>query len=318
MNYKPILIIGGDPKSIFFEIFFKALKKIKVKNPILLVTSHKLLKEEMRVFGFKRKVNIIDKKKINHLKLNKNYLNIIDIKLDIKNIDQKKVVKQYIKECFDEAFKLVKLKISNKFINGPITKEVFLDKKFLGVTEYIANKFKIKNVAMLIYNKRHSVCPITTHLPVKNISKSLNKKNIFDKIILIDKFYKNHLKRKPNIAVTGLNPHCESISIFNEDEKIVKPCIQKLIKKDLKIKGPFSADTIFQKSNRDKFDVIVGMYHDQVLTPLKTLYEFDAINITLGLPFIRISPDHGPNTKMFRKNKSNPLSLIRAIEFLDR
>jgi len=152
----------------------------------------------------------------------------------------------------------------------------------------------------------------------KIISKSINKKNIFDKIILVNKFYKNHLKRKPNIAVTGLNPHCESVSKFNEDKKIIKPCVEKLNKKGLKIKGPFPADTIFQKSNRDKFDVIVGMYHDQVLTPLKTLYEFDAINITLGLPFVRVSPDHGPNIKMFRKNKSNPLSLIRAIEFLDR
>ena len=73
----------------------------------------------------------------------------------------------------------------------------------------------------------------------------------------------------------------------------------------------------FLKKNRKKFDVIVGMYHDQVLTPLKTLYEYDAINITLGLPFIRVSPDHGPNERMLGKNLSNPLSLIRAMKFLD-
>ena len=75
---------------------------------------------------------------------------------------------------------------------------------------------------------------------------------------------------------------------------------------------------MFLKKNREKFNVIVGMYHDQVLTPIKTLHEYDAINITLGLPFFRISPDHGPNIKMFGKNKSNPLSLIRALKFLDR
>ena len=79
-----------------------------------------------------------------------------------------------------------------------------------------------------------------------------------------------------------------------------------------------SADTAFLKKNRSKFDVILGMYHDQVLTPIKTLYEYDAINITLGLPFIRISPDHGPNEKMVGKNMSSPLSLIRSIEFLDK
>ena len=72
------------------------------------------------------------------------------------------------------------------------------------------------------------------------------------------------------------------------------------------------------QSNRKKFDVIVGMYHDQVLTPIKTLFEYDAINITLGLPFLRISPDHGPNEKMINKNLSNPLSLIQALKFLDK
>ena len=90
MNYKPILIIAGDPKSIFFEIFFKTLKKIKVNNPILLITSYKLLKEEMKIFRFKKKINIIDTKKISHLKLDKNCLNIIDVKLDLKKVDQKK------------------------------------------------------------------------------------------------------------------------------------------------------------------------------------------------------------------------------------
>jgi 4-hydroxythreonine-4-phosphate dehydrogenase len=75
---------------------------------------------------------------------------------------------------------------------------------------------------------------------------------------------------------------------------------------------------MFLKRNREKFDVIVGMYHDQVLTPLKTLYEYDAINITLGLPFVRISPDHGPNENMLGKNKSNPKSLLKAIQFLDK
>ena len=78
-----------------------------------------------------------------------------------------------------------------------------------------------------------------------------------------------------------------------------------------------SADTIFTKSNRDNFDIIVGMYHDQVLTPIKTLYEYDAINLTVGLPFIRVSPDHGPNTNMLGKNKSNITSLLNSIQFLD-
>ena len=203
-------------------------------------------------------------------------------------------------------------------INGPISKKNFLGKKFLGITEYLTKEFSSKKNAMLIYNKKLSVCPITTHLPLNLVSKKINKKLIFEKVFLINNFYKNYLNIKPKIAILGLNPHCESINKFNEDEKIIKPSIKYLVRSGINVSGPYPADTIFLKNNRKNFNIIVGMYHDQVLTPIKTIYEYDAINITLGLPFIRISPDHGPNEKMVGKNSSNPLSLIKAINFLDK
>ena len=170
---------------------------------------------------------------------------------------------------------------------------------------------------MLIYNKDLSVCPITTHLPLKLVAKKITKKAIIEKVSLINSFYKSKFNKKPKIAILGLNPHCESVHPYDEDEKIIKPSVKFLNNKH-NLSGPHSADTIFLKENRKKFDVIIGMYHDQVLTPLKTLYEYDAINITLGLPFIRISPDHGPNIKMVGKNISNPLSLVNAITFMDK
>jgi Pyridoxal phosphate biosynthesis protein len=197
-------------------------------------------------------------------------------------------------------------------------KKIFLNKKYLGVTEYISDYFNENNTCMLIYNKNLSVCPVTTHLPLKLVTKKINKQNILNKVLLIQKFYKKFLNKNPKIAILGLNPHCESILNYNEDDKIIKPIVLKLNKKGYKIVGPISADTAFLKKNRKKYDVIIGMYHDQVLTPLKTLFEYDAINITLGLPFLRISPDHGPNENMLGKNKSNPLSLMRAISFLDK
>ena len=170
---------------------------------------------------------------------------------------------------------------------------------------------------MLIYNKNLSVCPITTHLPLKSVAKKITKPNIYEKTKLINDFYKKEFNKKPKIAILGLNPHCESILKFNEDEKIIKPTVKFLIKKGFNISGPYSADTFFIKKNRERFDVVLGMYHDQVLTQIKTLYEYNAINITLGLTFIRISPDHGQNEKMIGKNLSNPLSLFQAINFLD-
>ena len=206
---------------------------------------------------------------------------------------------------------------TNKLLNGPINKAETLKKSYIGVTEYIAHSFNKKKYAMLIYNKNLSVCPVTTHLPLKLVSKKINKKMIKEKILIVDNFFKKVLRIKPKIAVTGLNPHCESILKFNEDNKIILPLIKSL-KNKVNIKGPYPSDTIFLKNNRKKFDVIIGMYHDQVLGPIKTLYEYDAINITLGLPFLRVTPDHGPNIQMIGKNLSNPISLIKALSFLDK
>ena len=309
MKTKPILIITGDPKSVFYEIFFKSLKKIKLKSPLILITSYKLFQSQMKKFRFKYNISLVDIKNLNNLK-SKNNINILNVDFISSKI--------YIQKCFDIAFKLLKKKTTNKFINGPINKSNFLHKKFLGITEYISNNFNIKKNAMLIYNKQLSVCPVTTHLPIKFVTKKISRNLIIEKVLLINSFYLDNFGFKPKIGVTGLNPHCETIHDFNEDEKIILPTIRYLFDKGYKIKGPFPADTIFLSQNRKKFDVILGMYHDQVLAPIKTIKEYDAINITLGLPFYRVSPDHGPNEKMINKNSSNSLSLSKALKFLDQ
>ncbi len=313
MNYKPILIIPGDPESIFFEIFFKALKKKKIKSPIVLISSISLVRKYSKKYYFKKNLYEIRKNELNKLNLKNDLIYVINI-----NYKFNQNSKKYLDKCFNLAFEILKTGFTNKFLNGPVTKKNFLNRKFLGITEFISDAFKVKKNAMLIYNKKLSVCPITTHLPISMVAKNINKKIIKEKVSLIDNFYKKQLKIKPRIGILGLNPHCESIKKFNEDERILKPIIKSLKKLNNKISGPYSADTCFTKKNRNEFDVIIGMYHDQVLAPLKTLYEYDAINITLGLPFIRISPDHGPNKKMLGKNISSPLSLIRALEFLDK
>ena len=174
----------------------------------------------------------------------------------------------------------------------------------------------IKNFAMLIYNKNFSVSPITTHIAIKKVSSQISKKKIINQVYLIKKFYNSLFKKNVKIAITGLNPHCESNFKDSEEKKVIFPAINYLKKKKYKIEGPLPADSLFMKKNINKFDVVIGMYHDQVLTPIKTIHNFDAINITLGLPYLRISPDHGTNNQMLGKNKSNPTSLISAIKFL--
>ena len=319
MSFKPIIVVAGEPNSIFLEIYVKSIRKNNYKNPIILIASYNLVKLQLKKLNYKIKINLLSYENLNIRYLKNDKINLLNVSYSFKKPFEKisSKSKKYISDCFELAFRLIKSGFSDKFINGPISKKHFLSKKYLGITEFLAAKTKTKKCAMLIYNKELSVCPLTTHLPIKLVSKQINRKSIIEKVNLINDFYKKKFKFKPNIGVLGLNPHCESFDKFNEDFVIIKPTIDNL-KKRFNIKGPFPADTIFLKDNRKNFDVIIGMYHDQVLTPLKTIYEYNAINITLGLPFLRISPDHGPNEKMMGKKKSNPVSLIEAIKFLDK
>jgi len=319
VKYKPIIIVAGEPNSIFLEIFFKTFELKKFKSPLILIASKEIVMLQMKALNFKFKINLLDYNGKSLSKLNKNKINLLNVDFHqmspFTEISFKS--KKYIENSFDIALNLIKLNITKKLINGPISKKYFLKKKFFGITEYLGEKTRSKNVAMLIYNKYLSVSPLTTHIPLKSVTKKITKKFIIDKILLINDFYKKKLKFRPKIAVAGLNPHCESRSLLDEDKQILLPSISMLKNKKILIDGPFPTDTIFLKQNRNKFNLIIGMYHDQVLTPMKTIYEYDAINVTIGLPFIRVSPDHGPNEKMMGKNLSNPLSLIRSLEFLD-
>ena len=318
MNYKPIIIVAGEPNSVFFELFFKVIKK-KINSPIVLIASKQLISKQAKILKKKISFSITNELEVIKNKNNLKKINLIDVDFNQSTAFSKITSKSnnYITKCFDIAIKLLKNNVSNKFINGPISKKTFLKKKYNGITEYLANKTNTKKFAMLIYNKKLSVCPLTTHLPVKYISKKINKIEIINKVKLIDNFWKKKFGKKVKICVTGLNPHCESIDKFNEDKSIIFPTIKKLKNLRYNVDGPLAADTIFLKKNRKRFNLIMGMYHDQVLTPMKTLFEYNAINVTIGLPFLRVSPDHGPNETMLGKNKSNYLSLLNSIKFLD-
>ena len=320
MSCKPIIIVAGEPNSVFLEIFFKSLKFKKYKSPLIIVCSKKLLQGQMKKLKFNYKINIVDKDFAKLDALNNKQINLVDVNYNFKRCFEKISNKSndYIKNCFDIALEILKRNKLIKFINGPISKKYFLKGKTLGITEYLAKKTnKDHKVAMLIHSKNLSVSPLTTHLALKDVPRKISKKKLQIHVKLINDFYKTNFNKKPKIAITGLNPHCESNFNNSEEDKIIIPAIKILKQRKFNVDGPYPADTIFIKDYIKKYDVIIGMYHDQVLTPMKTLFNFDAINITLGLPFIRVSPDHGPNTSMLGKNKSNPQSLIKALKFLD-
>ena len=316
MKNKSIVIVNGDPESTFNEILIKTLKNKVLRNlgfSIIMVCSEKLFKYELKRLN--TRINFQKFKDNNSL--SKNNIFIIDVPFDHKDLSVKNK-NFYIKKSFDVGLNLIKENNSLALINGPISKSTFLKGKYNGMTEYLAYKTKSLNEVMLIFNKELSVSPVTTHIPINKVTDKIKKKIIVSKITRINKFYKKYLGFEPKIAITGLNPHCETFAGKNIEKAEILPAIKILKKKKIKILGPFSADTIFLKKKRKEFDVVVGMYHDQVLTPMKTIFGFDAINITIGLPFVRITPDHGPNYEMFKLNKSKPDSLIQAFNFLKK
>ena len=318
---KPIAIIAGEPNSISSEIIFKSWKsKNKYKHkPFFIIGSVKLLNFQMKKLKYNIKIKKIDNN-FEMKDLLSNKLPVFDIKYNQKkpfeNLSTKSKV--YIFKCFDLASKLANKKKIIGFINCPISKEFLFKNRHQGVTDYLSKKENKKNNAvMLIFNKKLSVCPITKHIPIDQVSKKINNLEIVNKVKTINNFYKKHFSKKPNFALLGLNPHNYYSSKKSKSKRNIDKALKTLKKLKINIKGPIASDTSFMISKKYKFDVIIGMYHDQVLTPFKALYKFKAINLTLGLPYIRISPDHGIGKDIMGKKIANPDSLIESIKFFN-
>ncbi len=317
---KKIIIILGEPNSISSEIFLKSLDHIKkTKLNFIIIGNYSLLKKQAKYLNLKLNISL-NFANINNL--NNNQFNFINIEYNqIKAFDFKSPKTDiFIKKCFEYAIMIIKKNIAAGIINLPINKSKFTKNKYKGITEYIADKTNNKNKEnMLLYNENFSVLPLTTHIPLKNVHKGISFKKIEKACNNINYFYSKILKRKKiKIGILGLNPHNgENGYIGTEEKKIIIPAIKKL-KKKYSITGPLSPDTSFLQRNKLKIDVLIGHYHDQILTAFKTKFDLDAINITIGLPFVRISPDHGVGTDIIGKGIANPKSFKNAIKFFSK
>jgi len=316
---KKIILVFGDPNSINSEIIFKTWKKIStsLKKKIYIIGNFELIESQFKKLNYS--LNCVLVKNIYEKQNNKN-LKIININLNFSNpfLIKKKESSQFIKKSLTLAHKLALDKNVIGIINCAIDKQL-LSKKNIGVTEFLANKCKLKKnyEVMMIYNKKMSVVPITTHINIKKVSSNISKSIIVNKIKMIKFWFNKNLKKNPKIAVLGLNPHNGEMRHNSEETKIIIPAIQKLRKLSVNVDGPLVADTIFV-NNFKNYDVVVGMYHDQVLAPFKTLFKFDAINITLGLKYLRMSPDHGTAINLIGKNKADFSSLLACINFIKK
>lgn len=186
---------------------------------------------------------------------------------------------------------------------------------FRGHTEYLAKTARVKKIAMMFCSGIFRVTIVTRHIALKDVSRILTKDKIVDTAILTnDALIKYFRIKRPEIALCGLNPHAgEGGLIGNEEERVIIPAIKKLKSRIPRIQGPLPADIVFHKAYKGKFDAVIAMYHDQGLGPFKMMAFEKGVNVTLGLPFVRTSPDHGTAYDIAGKGIADPTSMKEAI-----
>ncbi len=319
---KVILISAGDPDSISTEITIKAIQHSKINKNVkpVLVSNSKIVEDCKKSIGSKIQLNEI-KDKVNFSDFKENFLNIISIKLPDDNIFENRNSKyaSFIKDSIITCVKTEMNSVASAIVTNPISKNMMYKSgfNFQGHTDFLASLSKYKkNPVMMLVIKDLKTIPLTVHVPLKNVPKLISK-NLLELTISIakDSLVSLFNISKPRIIITGLNPHAgENGDIGDEERKIIIPAINEAQKKqNCFLEGPISADTAFSPEKRRFYDVAICMYHDQALIPIKTLDFFNGVNVTLGLDFIRTSPDHGTGFDIAGKNIAKPDSLIAAI-----
>jgi len=187
---------------------------------------------------------------------------------------------------------------------------------FIGHTEMLAQEFKA-SVSMLLYSKEITVCPMTTHIPLKSVSRSLSYKLIKTTVSNIEVFYRQYLKKNPKMKVLCINPHCSDNGLLGDEDMRMGLWVKKVKLLSSNVDGPVCADSAFTENERKSTDVFITPYHDQALIPFKMLSMHEGVNITVGLPFVRISPAHGPAYDKANAFKNiDTGSTEKCIEFL--
>ncbi len=313
----PILVTMGEPVGIGPDICLDIIKH-KFSQEIVVIGDVNVLKSRAKILNKNVLIEVVEVDSLPYLKPSTN-LRVLHI--ECPNIVVAGVLNQgnsvYVLKTLDLAIDLCKRDLANSIVTAPVNKEIINQSgiKFLGHTEYLAQKFGIDKVVMMLANKDMKVALLTTHLPLKDVALQITKDNLNQTLKIIIDYFKDKYKIfNPKIAVCGLNPHAGDGGYLGLEEiEIINPVINDWINRGYNISGSYSADSIFLDAG--KYDVILAMYHDQGLPVLKYSGFESGINVTLGLPIIRTSVDHGTAVNLSGTGLANSESLIHAIEF---
>lgn len=298
-----VAITIGDPAGIGPEIVLRAVNSLKVQrvcSPVV-VGDKKIIS---KYFNLNKKSNKTE------FVFSSDYCEepILGSPSKISGLIACDAIKKAVKMCLENKTK--------SMVTAPVSKESFkyAGLKYSGHTEFLGALTKTKNYCMMMICDDINSVMVTRHLPISDISSQLTQKDIISATKLSADFIKKILKRNPKILLCALNPHAGDNGILGNDEKEkIIPAVKKLEKQGYNICGLYPVDVAWSKFLKNKYDLIVGMYHDQIMLPLKILNPKRIVNVTAGLPFIRTSPGHGTAFDIAGKNVADPSSMEQAI-----
>ena len=308
---KPTIVIsGGDPSGIGPEVILKALKEpwIIKKADIIVIGTFEIFKKTAKILKFGlypgRPFTFVDLKNVQ----------VKNFRFGIPRASYGSAAVDYIMY----AASIVQNRKRAALVTAPVNKESVnkAGYKFPGQTELLARITKAKSVTMMLAGGNLRVSLVTRHVPLEKVAALLNKKKIIETAENTHFALKRIFKiARPKIAVAALNPHAgEGGFLGREEKRIIIPAVKYLKKKIKNIAGPFPPDTLFHRAQKGEFDAVLCMYHDQGLIPLKMTAFESGVNLTIGLPFVRTSPDHGTAFDIAGKGKADPSSMIEAIK----
>lgn len=315
MNY--IGITMGDPAGIGCEITLKALKNENFRKKSVIFGSREIIQHFRDLLNFKEKINVMSKIE----EFDENYLNIVDVlPISLDDFEFGKVSAI----CGDAAYRYVENAIEwamkgeiKAVVTAPLNKESLHlgGHNFDGHTEIFATLTNTDKYAMMLWSEKLKVIHVSTHVSLREACDRVKKSRVIDTIILADSNLKKMGIKNPKIAVAGLNPHAGESGIFGDEEILeIFPAVNEAKKLGIDVEGPIAPDTVFLKAYKGEYDIVIAMYHDQGHIPMKLLAFDSGVNITVGLPIIRTSVDHGTAFGKAGKGTADEESMIQAIK----
>ena len=306
INNLPLCITLGDPLGIGPEITARTLDFLQKKNvniSFIVIGSKKAFHKACENLNINKKLKYIKE--------------FIDYDENIEFFSKPSIVGGSISyKSICKAAKLYKNKMVKAIVTAPISKESLhlAGHKFDGHTGLLGSLFNVEEPYLMLANKIFSTLHVTCHKSLKEAIKLITKEKIIEVINIGHKHMLKINKTEPRIAVCGLNPHAGENGIFGSEEiNEIIPAVEFVKKKGLNIVGPISSDIIFREAVNKKFDLVIANYHDQGHIPVKLLYFDQSVNVTLGVPFIRTSVDHGTAFDIAYKNRASAKNMLNAI-----